>query len=154
MLQYTVLKQSFGGQGESFNFVFEQDQQRSWDNGVRRLSAISERLDGVEVIEGDALAILPSLDGPDTLFFLDPPYVQSARSATAMYRFELSDQGHRDLCGVIRRLADKVVLCGYPNPIYGELLGDWRRVSRESYIFVQNRPGPRSRKTEAMWMNF
>jgi DNA adenine methylase len=154
-LHYTVLKQSFGGQGRSFNFDFDHDQQLHWDTGVRNLATISDRLRGVQVIEGDALDSLAPLGRPDTLFFLDPPYVQTTRSTTQLYGiYEMTDAEHRALCYLVRRLEGKVILSGYPNPIYDELLSDWRQVSRASFLLIQRSKGPRKQKTEALWKNF
>ena len=154
-LAYTVRRQSFSGLGRSFSFMFERNQQRSWNRGVRRLWAISKRLRGVEILHADALGSLADLDGPDTLFYLDPPYVRSVRAPNPLYgEYEMSDGDHRALCRLIRQLEGRVALSGYPNPIYDELLGDWRLVSRAKYIYAHRKPGPRNRKVEAMWLNF
>ena len=116
-LTYTVRRQSFGGIGKSFSFMFDRDQQRRWDRGVERLWAISERLQGIEVIEGDALDWLDCFGGPDTLFYLDPPYLRSVRAPSPLYgEYEMSDDDHRRLCSMVRRLEGKVVLSGYPSP--------------------------------------
>ncbi|MDB5350164.1 MAG: hypothetical protein JWN86_1411 [Planctomycetota bacterium] len=154
-LVYTVRRQSFGGIGRSFSFMFERNQQRSWEQGLKRLKSISERLRGVRILEGSALDILPKIDGPETLFYLDPPYVRSVRAPSPLYgEYEMSDFDHRTLCSVVRRLEGKVALSGYPSPLYDELLGDWRRVTREAYAYARAGGGPRSKKTEALWMNF
>lgn len=154
-LVYTVRRQSFGGIGRSFAFEFERNQQRSWDRGLVRLRTISERLRGVEVVHADALDWLDTLDGPDALFYLDPPYLRTVRAPNSLYgQYEMSDDDHRSLCLLIRRLEGKVVLSGYPSPMYDELLGQWRRVVREAYAHARPGGGPRSKKTEALWMNF
>ncbi len=155
-LAYTFRKMSRGGEGNSFSFDLDRNQQHWWDNGVEQLTAVSRRLRGVHVLHGDALDRLAGLDGPETLFYLDPPYVRSSRSLTSLYgEYEMTDGEHRELCRLIRRLAGKVVLSGYLNPIYEELLPDWRRESREMYVFAHyNSSNPRRRKTEVIWMNF
>jgi DNA adenine methylase len=155
VLTYTCRRQSFGGIGQSFSYMFDRDQQRRWDRGVERLWAISERLQGVEVVHADALDWLATLDGPDTLFYLDPPYLRSVRSSSSLYgQYEMSDDDHRSLCLSLRRLEGRVVLSGYPSPLYDQLLGDWKRVEREAYAYARPGGGPRSKKTEALWMNF
>lgn len=154
-LVYTVRKQSFGGIGGSFAYVIERNPQRQWDRGLRRLLRVSERLHGVEVINANALDVLKRFDAPDTLFYLDPPYVLSSRSPATLYgQYEMSDDDHRSLCVLIRRLEGKVVLSGYANPIYDELLGDWRTVKCDAYAYARPGGGPRVKKVEVLWKNF
>jgi DNA adenine methylase len=155
ILSYTVRRMSWGGIGRTFSWMYDRDQQRRWDRGVERLRAISERLQGVRILEGDAQDWLATLDGPDTLFYLDPPYLRSVRSSSSLYgQYEMSDEDHRSLCLSLRRLEGRVVLSGYPSPLYDQLLGDWKRVEREAYAYARPGGGPRSKKTEALWMNF
>lgn len=154
-LVYTVRIQSFGSLGRSFSFVFERHQQRSWDRRVRSVAAASRRLQGVQILEGNALDLLSNFDGPDTLVYLDPPYVRSSRSPATLYgRYEMTDEEHRDLCLVIRQFGGRVALSGYPNPIYDGLLNDWSRVSRAVPVYAHRRRGPRDRRTEVLWLNY
>lgn len=154
---YTVRKMGRGGEGRSYSHIFDRDQQRWWDNGVDNLWAVSERLGGVRILEDDALSRLAALDGPETLFYLDPPYVWSARSPARLYgQYEMDDDAHQSLCRLIRTLEGKVVLSGYFNPIYEEFLGDWRQAYRHTYIYAGKSKSAKGRykKIERLWMNF
>jgi len=156
-LYYTVRKMSRGGEGQSFSHMTDRDQQLCWDNGVRALPEIARRLRGVRILHGDALELLPMLDGPETLHYLDPPYVRTARSTTPLYGpYELTDDTHRELCLLIRQLRGKVVLSGYSNPIYEEILGGWRQARRTTQIYAHFSIHGRNRgmKTEVLWLNF
>jgi DNA adenine methylase len=68
------------------------------------LAAIVSRFADVVVESRDALAVMAQHDGPDTLHYVDPPYVWDTRSPGnkydvkyRMYRHELDDNGHRVL---------------------------------------------------------
>ena len=52
-------------------------------------------------------------DSPNTLFYLDPPYVHETRTAKKVYKFEMSDRDHRELLETIRQVEGKVLLSGY-----------------------------------------
>lgn len=100
------------------------------------------------VIHGDAISELrkyPFMG--DEFVYCDPPYVMSARSGRRIYRHEMTDDQHRELLSVLRGLPCAVMLSGYRNSIYDELLGDWRRIDFQS----MTRGGLR---TESLWMNY
>lgn len=55
--------------------------------------------------------------------------------------------GHADLLTALRGLAGMVVLSGYPDPMYDDMLPDWRRVT-----CVALADGARER-TEVLWIS-
>lgn len=130
-----------------------------WANFAQAVPALEERLAGVVIEERDALATMAHHDGPETLFYLDPPYVHSTRSGKVRgtstagrasgkaYRHEMDDQAHRDFALVARSVEGMVVLLGYPCELYDGLFGDWERFSRPSFA-----DGARER-TEVVWLN-
>lgn len=128
---------------------------QDWANYPDALVAIVERLAGVVIENRDAAAAMAQHDGPDTLHYVDPPYVWATRNRGGGghhpkwrgYTIELADEQHRELLAFLRGLRGMVVLSGYPNPIYEELLCDWRRVDRAAYA-----DGARPR-TECLWLN-
>jgi len=58
-------------------------------------------------------------DTPDTLFFVDPPYVPSTRSKSG-YRHEMSEADHVALLDQLRSVRGMVVLAGYPSKLYDD----------------------------------
>jgi DNA adenine methylase len=89
-------------------------------------------------------------DGVDTLFYVDPPYLEETRSdrARKAYRHELTDEDHVALLRQLRLVAGMVVLSGYPHPLYDQaLVGGWRRVETAAHA-----DGARDR-TEVLWIN-
>ena len=126
-----------------------------WAHWPEKMGALVERLQGVVIEQKDAFEVLEQHDSPETLHYVDPPYVHSTRdlggergSHQRDYRHELDDVGHRRLAALLHRLTGMVVLSGYPAPLYDvELYADWHRVEKESLA-----DGARKR-VEVLWMN-
>lgn len=123
-----------------------------WMNYPAQLAFFLERLQGVVVENRPALSIIPWIDSPETLFYVDPPYPLGTRynkEKTRCYSHEMSDEQHRELADVLKSVKGKVVLSGYPCDLYDrELYPDWRRVERSHLA-----DGARKR-IEVLWMNF
>lgn len=84
----------------------------------------------------------------DELVYADPPYVRSTRRRQApLYRHELDDAGHRELLGVLASLPCLVMVSGYDNALYRDMLSGWRRVTFQAKTHVDLRE-------ECVWMNF
>ena len=125
-----------------------------WRNYPQGVAAVTERLRGVVIENRPALDVMATHDGPDTLFYLDPPYVHATRSGkrkegylSHRYAYEMSDAEHAGLLHAARDLAGMVVLSGYPNALYDGQLADWMRVERAAHA-----DGARDR-TEVLWLN-
>lgn len=97
------------------------EQASSWLTAIDGLPQIHERLKRVVILNRDALDVIRQQDSPNTLFYLDPPYVSSTRVAASAYQHEMSDQDHHRLVEAILMCSGKVMLSGYPNPIYRRL---------------------------------
>ena len=125
-----------------------------WRNYADALPSFTERLAGVVIESKPAHELILEFDTPDTLFYLDPPYVHSTRTlgnphcAKHRYAYELDDEGHRDLAELLREARGMIVLSGYPCPLYDEeLYADWQRFDRATFG-----DGARPR-TEVVWLN-
>lgn len=107
-----------------------------WRNYPNALDATIERLRGVLIENMDAVELMKNHDSEDTLFYVDPPYVLNTRfkkQKTKCYNFEMTDEQHIDLISELRKLKGSVILSGYENKIYAELLSDWEKVSKDTY---------------------
>lgn len=125
-----------------------------WLNYPEALAAITTRLQGVVIENRDARLVMAAHDRLNTLHYVDPPYVHSTRSLKVRhndkrksYKYELSDEDHRELAGFLRGLRGMVIVSGYPCPLYDDLFGDWHRVERAAFA-----DGARPR-VEALWLN-
>lgn len=120
-----------------------------WMNYPPALAAIVERLQGVVIEQRDARDLITTFDDPATLFYLDPPYVQSTRGrwARVAYNVEMEDVDHIALAELLHQVRGMVVLSGYPSALYDELYGDWVHVERAA---MADGAEPR---TEVLWIN-
>lgn len=99
-----------------------------WDEYPLRLIQAAKRLKSVYIENDDAFRIIQKYDSPETLFFIDPPYLCSTRdSGTKAYRHDLSDEQHIQLLDLIRGLSGKVLLSGYHSDMYESKLKDWKK---------------------------
>lgn len=114
-----------------------------------RLLAVAERMRSVQIEHDDALKVIRRFDGPDTIHYCDPPYVSTTRTSGSGYACELSVEGHQALLDTMLDVQGKVVLSGYPSPLYERELEPrgWKRVSRESRT-----RDPKAKRTECLWI--
>lgn len=106
--------------------------QHDWANYTAAIAAAGQRFAGVLIEHRPAVEVLLQHDGPETLHFVDPPYVLSTRKAAGAYRHELSDDEHDELLEVLDGLQGMVVLSGYATEAYDLQLAHWRRFTTKS----------------------
>ena len=129
------------------------EQASSWLTAVEGLPAVAARLKRVVVMCDDAVKVIHSQDGDNTLFYLDPPYVHESRVTTSDYDFEMSTDQHTDLLEAVSQCNGNVLLSGYPNELYDRYLKDWNTVDIE----IDNKASNAKRKPikiERIWMNY
>ena len=84
-------------------------------NGIKSLPEIHERFKCVQVENSDWRRLLADYDSPQTVFYLDPPYVDSSKG---VYKDEMTVHDHEEMLDMIFRLKGFVALSGYPNPLF------------------------------------
>jgi len=122
---------------------------------LENLAPLSTRLASVEIINGDAIDLLPSLVDNNSVAYLDPPYHPECRSSKRVYGCEMDHDDHVALLRTINGLPGKTLLSGYDNPLYKALLYRWRKetkVVKLSPIFGNK--SHQELRTECLWMNF
>ena len=156
-------RQSLGGRGTTFARSSRNRSRRGMPDNVSawlstidgQLPRIVERLREVELSYLPAIDVIRKYDGPDTLFYCDPPYVHATREkrSRAIYAHEMTDENHRALAKVLVACQGKVVLSGYTSPLYRELFGAWRCVT---FNTANHAAGGqiKSRRREVVWLNF
>jgi DNA adenine methylase len=153
---------SLGGRGESFSFTLHRVRRGMADvvSGYlsmidEQLPAIIERLRTVEIVCRPAIDAIRMWDGVETLIYCDPPYVPSTRheGSRSVYGHEMTEDDHRRLATVLQSCRSKVVLSGYPSPLYDELYRDWRSTQ---FDIANHAAGGelKARKQEMLWMNW
>lgn len=124
-----------------------------WVNFPECLWLTVERLKGVTIECREALEVIRQQDDPETLFYIDPPYLKSQRNSHGkQYRFELGLPDHHDLAKVLKSIRGKCVISGYPSELYDrQLYADWRRVEKTAAASGQV---GQVQRTEVLWLNF
>jgi len=105
------------------------------------------RLRGIVIENRDAVACMQQHDGPQTLHYVDPPYVHSTRESGKRYAHEMTDDAHQELLSALGQLQGAVILSGYRCDLYDDALAGWRRIDRKAHA-----DGARER-TESLWLN-
>lgn len=126
-----------------------------WANYPPALHAVVARLAGVVIENKPAVEVMAQHDGPETLHYLDPPYLPETRSQKSRtgglqyhcYTHEMTRDDHCSLLDLVRELEGMVVLSGYPSALYDDALGGWHRVTWAALA-----DGARAR-TEVLWIN-
>ena len=126
-----------------------------WRSYPDHLRAFEVRLMGVTVECREAAEVIAQHDTPETLHYVDPPYVLSTRHADASgngaYAHEMSDDEHRALAEVLRGTRGMVALSGYACDLYdAELYPDWHRLECRAIKSTNNASAP---STEVLWLN-
>jgi DNA adenine methylase len=141
----TVRSRLRGGRNDGVN---------GWWTAVEGLAEAHARLQDVKVLCRPALEVIRSEDTPATLFYLDPPYLHSTRTARKVYGvLEMTEADHRELLDTVKGCKGKVMLSGYPSARYDEGLASW---ARHTYVLPNNAAGGKvkDRETEVLWCNF
>jgi DNA adenine methylase len=157
---FVHVRQSMAGRGDAFAPLSRtrtrrgmNEQASAWLSAVEGLPEVHARLSRVVILNRPALEVIRSQDGPDTLMYLDPPYLAETRSVPDVYAHEMSEADHVALLDVIRQCVGKVMLSGYPSLLYDEALAGWHRVVFD----VANHAASgdvKARKQEVVWCNF
>ncbi|WP_447896021.1 DNA adenine methylase [Vreelandella sp. GE22] len=111
-----------------------------------------ERFRDVVVENRPAMDVMAQHDTPDTLHYIDPPYLPETRSAgsTGYYRHEMTVEEHEALLAFAKTLQGYVVISGYDSSLYNNRLHGWRRVSLTTS--GSSRFGSVAR-TECLWLS-
>lgn len=119
-----------------------------WRNYPYNLEFIIDRLRGVVIENRNALDIIKQHDDPQTLHYVDPPYLASVRGKGEDYAFEMNEEDHRKLAALLKTCKGMVIVSGYPSDLYDQdLYAEWFKVERRALA-----DGARKR-VEKLWLN-
>lgn len=122
-----------------------------WADWPSQIPHFVSRLQGVAIECCGARDIIPRLDSPRTLFYVDPPYPLLTRSESRSkhgYRWEMTDEQHRELAQILTAVAGMVVLSGYPSDLYDqELYAGWQRHECSAWA------DRGAQRIEVVWLN-
>jgi DNA adenine methylase len=154
-------RMSLAGRGKGFTGITKSrtrarmnNEVSAWLSCVDALPAVHQRLRRVLIMPAlPALEVIRRLDSPQSLFYLDPPYLHQTRATTADYSYEMSEGDHRALLGAIRNCKGTIMLSGYASELYDDALRTW---ARHTFVVPNHASGSqrKQQKTEVLWCNF
>lgn len=173
-LFWIVARFSFAGMwGRAIGMVVTSSSSRnmaattaSFLSSIELLPQIHARLQRVQIENKDWRELMDMYNGRDTFFYLDPPYVQDTR-IDGSYRYEMTNEDHRELVEKILNFPAKIMISGYAHDIYRPLeKAGWRRVDYQTACSAVARTKAsnlrrgkgmalkHSPRTETLWMNY
>jgi DNA adenine methylase len=122
---------------------------------VRRILDVAERIREVTLECLPALEVITRYQrDPDTLIYVDPPYLFASRYRTGIYRHEMGHEPeHRALAEALAGAKATVILSGYASPLYDDdLYAGWHRTALRAGT-GQNAAAGWQERTEVLWSN-
>lgn len=95
----------------------------------------------------DAVTLIRGYNHPNVLIYCDPPYVLSSRTGK-QYKHEMSDADHERLLQALLQHKGSVLISGYDNEIYRDMLRGWHLETKMEYCRANKQ------REECLWMNF
>lgn len=124
---------------------------------------VAQRMITVQIENLDAVKLIEKYDKPETLFYLDPPYLASTRNGSEVYRHEMGDEetteleAHEKLVDTLKQCRGMWALSGYRSELYDSLLSGFNRIDRvvPCRSNITNRgASSRPTRTECLWTNY
>lgn len=125
-----------------------------WRNYPDKLIPVVDRLRRVIIENRSWQEILRMYDRPETLFYLDPPYIPQTRSewkgrlGKGAYTFEMFEDDHQELLEALLDIQGMAIISGYHSDLYDDLLKDWDLVEKDTQGTANGDP-----RTEVLWLS-
>ena len=158
--EYVLRRMSRGGMRKAFAWS---DRKRggkpgdvnAWETMLETLPKLSERLTGVTILNKSVFDIFKVWDEENCLIYLDPPYLPDTRSegSTEIYKYEMSADDHIHLLAVAKNARAKIIISGYPSPLYNRTLKGWK-VRKKNVANNSSQSKKKERRVEVLWMNY
>lgn len=152
---YYMLRYSFAGKGGAFGRSTSAASNLSGkiQQSLPYFYPLHQRLQSVQIENRDWRTILHDYDGPDVVFYLDPPYLACTdQTYQAMGGPTFRYEDHAELISTIFTLRGFVALSGYANPLYDQQ--DWDGVHQwDAYVSMdQGKGGERTTNKETLYI--
>lgn len=121
-----------------------------WLGGIEKLEQVVTRFLNVHIENRSAEYVIKAYDDPETVMYLDPPYMHEARQTKEGYEHEMSFKDHKSLLRLIKSCESKIAISGYHNKLYDLELKDWYLFEDEEKSLA----GPRGSRQEILWTNY
>jgi DNA adenine methylase len=123
----------------------------NWNVKLAKLDEIVSKLRHMQIESRDVMELIDRVDRPQTILYVDPPYLRSTRSDNKRYKHETDDAFHEKLLCTLGQVRHAyVALSGYHSDMYASVLGDWH-ITRGP----ETRSNVKKRKVrECLWTNY
>lgn len=118
---------------------------KSIDDAAKRLQNYKNFL--VQIENMHAVKLIKRYNRPYVFIYCDPPYLLSTRS-NRIYKCEMTDNDHIELLQALLEHTGPVMISGYINEIYSEMLKGWSVQTNISNCEMGKSA------TEVIWMNY
>ena len=120
---------------------------KTWKSNILELAQHAQRLKEVYIFNKSAIEIIKAFDSPDTLLYIDPPYLHENKVSKLVYLSAMNPENHLELYRAINEFNGKVVLSGCMSPLYKRLYKNWNMSKKRI-------DEGKTKKTEIIWKNF
>lgn len=120
---------------------------KAWAEYTDIIIPAAERLKGVQIENLNAIELINRYNTSDVFIYADPPYLHSTRK-NYLYKHEMTDGEHEELLKILLKHPGKVLLSGYENDLYNDMLRGWNKVQKTT------RAERGQARTETLWMNY
>ena len=104
---------------------------QQWNGLPDRLAAAAIRLKDAQIENMDAVQLIKKYNDPRCLIYADPPYTPETRRKN-IYAEEMTVEQHVQMLEALKAHGGSVVLSGYENELYNDMLQGWRRVEKHA----------------------
>lgn len=151
---FYAVNQAFAGEAGG-SWKWARNKQDNWtppvktDNRRRQFHLYQRRLEKTTIFNRDAIDIIPLLDGPDTFFYCDPPYVDARQGHYSGYTQPQFDA----LLQALSNCKGKFLLSSYTNQALTEMVlaNGWQQQHIDMRLGVTS---GNTRKTEVLTYNY
>ena len=163
---FVVNRQSIGGmfgRGWGFGIGSRGLITQKWTNSIDGLLKVVNRFRKVQVEHYDFRKIFKIYDTPETLFYVDPWYVQSVtRGNNCPTKYELTNEDHNELIDILLQIEGMAIVSGYNHSIYNKL--NWERKdystvchatarTKVSGLKGEGKVSKQQKRTESIWLS-
>ena len=120
---------------------------KAWHELPGTLYQAAERLKGVQIENLPAIELIKRYDTEDVFIYADPPYLHGTRK-NYLYKYEMQDAEHIELLQTLINHPGKVLLSGYDNDLYNDILKGWNKVHKSTLAEGG------IKRIETLWMNY
>lgn len=121
---------------------------RYWNQLPEWIAAAVERLKEAQIEQTDAVELIRRFNNPDVLIYADPPYLLTTRKQR-QYNVEMEKEGqHKKLLEALLDHPGPVMLSGYDNELYNDMLKGWVTLHRKAQCECGGA------RMETLWLNY